>query len=240
MVRIGNKNVFVKIFDSLLDLIFPKKCLGCKKEGCFLCEKCFQIIEIQPNEKCVVCERQAQNQNQICSVCSKNFHFDQVFIMAPYKGIVKEMIKSLKFDYIEELSGKLAQLYYLSVDKANLLDKLNKQFIIPIPLHKKRFLERGFNQAELIAGHVSNLLEMEFDIKSLTRVKNTRQQANLNKKERLENMKQAFSADFDKTPEKVYLFDDVFTTGQTMNEAAKTLKQAGVKEVNVLALAHGH
>jgi competence protein ComFC len=121
-----------------------------------------------------------------------------------------------------------------------LTDKLGKQIILAVPLHKKRFLERGFNQAELIAIEISRIFGMKTDFKSLKRIKNTKQQANLSKKERLENMKQAFSANFDKAPEKVYLFDDVFTTGQTMNEAARALKKAGVKEVNVLALAHGN
>jgi ComF family protein len=160
--------------------------------------------------------------------------------MSKYEGLVKELISALKFDYIEEIAEKLAELFVQSVDKADLTDKLNKQLILPIPLHKKRFLERGFNQAELIAVEIAEMLNMQFNKIGLDRIKNTKQQANLSKKERFENMKDAFSSGFDHIPDIIYLFDDVFTTGQTMNEAAKALKSIGVKEVNVLVLAHGN
>lgn len=240
MEHSGNKNLLKKIFSPLLDLIFPKKCLGCKKEGDFLCANCMDSIEINPGKSCVVCESEALIQNQLCENCRTNFSFDTVFVISKYEGLIKQLIGALKFDYIEEVSEKLAQLFIKAIDTASLSDKLNGQLIMPIPLHKKRYLERGFNQAELIAKKISELSKMKLDKHSLIRIKNTKQQANLNKEQRLENMKQAFEARLDQVPEKVYLFDDVFTTGQTMSEAAKALKEAGVKEVNVLALAHGN
>lgn len=240
MARSGNKNFIKKILSPLLDLIFPKECLGCKKEGCFLCENCYQNIEINPEDNCVVCEKKVRVQNQICDHCLRDYSFDNVFVMGKYEGVIKNLIGAIKFDYIEEISVKIAKIFAKSLDRAQLADKLNKQVIIAIPLHKKRFLERGFNQAALIAAEIAEILDMNFNTQCMKRIKNTKQQANLKKDERIENMKQAFCASFDKVPETVYLFDDVFTTGQTMNEAARALKAAGVKQVNVLALAHGN
>jgi len=204
-----------------------------------LCNECFQSIDINPGQACVVCDKEAMVQNQICENCKQDFSFDNVFVMSKYEGLVKQLISALKFDYIEDIAQKLAELFVQSVDKADLADKLNKQLILPIPLHKKRYLERGFNQSELIAAEIAKLLNMQFNKVGLDRIKNTKQQANLNKEQRINNMKDAFCASIDQIPEIVYLFDDVFTTGQTMNEAAKALKQAGAKRVNVLVLAHG-
>jgi len=240
MAHSGNKNIIKKIFSPLLDLIFPKQCLGCKKEGCFLCENCYQSIEINPGNECVVCEKKVNIQNQICANCLENYCFDSIFVMGKYEGLIKNLIGAIKFDYIEDISEKLAQIFAKSLDKAQLADKLNGQLIMAVPLHKKRFLERGFNQSELIAAEIAEILDMNFNKQCMERIKNTKQQANLKKDERIENMKQAFCASFEKVPETVYLFDDVFTTGQTMNEAARALKAAGVKKVNVLALAHGN
>ncbi len=240
MAHTGNKNFGKKLISPFLDLIFPKTCLGCKKEGSFLCEDCLKCLEVPVGQSCVVCNKHATVSNQLCDSCRHNFNFNTVFVMGTYEGVIKQIISTLKFDYVEEVAEKLADMFAQAVDMADLDDKLNGKQLIPVPLHKKRYLERGFNQAELIARHLSTHLNMNFDAKSLQRIKNTKQQANLNRELRFENMKGAFYAQFEKVPEIVYLFDDVFTTGQTMNEAAKAIKLAGVKEVNVLALAHGN
>jgi len=240
MAHTGNKNFFRKLISPLLDLIFPKMCLGCKKEGSFLCEKCLKAMEVAVGQSCVVCNKQATISNQLCEVCQDNFCFDTVFVMSTYDGVIKQIIGDLKFNYVEEVADRLAEMYAQAVDMARLGGKMNGQLLIAIPLHKKRFLERGFNQSELIAQQFGKYYNMNINNKCLQRIRNTKQQANLNKEERLENMKDAFCAKFDQVPHIVYLFDDVFTTGQTMNEAAKALKKAGVKEVNVLALAHGN
>ncbi|MFZ5365226.1 MAG: ComF family protein [Patescibacteria group bacterium] len=165
--------------------------------------------------------------------------FDSIWSASHYQGLIKELISALKFDYIEEIAEGLARHFVRAIDKAGLADKLKGQIITPVPLHKKRYLERGFNQSELISAKIAELLGMKLARGALLRIKNTRQQSKLNKSERIENMREAFSATLAPAPEFVFLFDDVFTTGQTTNEAAKALKIAGVKQVHVLAIAQG-
>lgn len=204
-----------------------------------MCKKCFKTIDFSNENQCVVCGRPAKPDNRLCPLCGNEFFLDGVFVMGKYDGAIKELIRLLKFDYVEEAAADLSKLFVDAVVSSNISPSLFDQIIIPIPLYRKRFLERGFNQSELIARKVAEALHMNFRPDLLCRIKNTAHQANLTKSERFENIKEAFSAREGAAIEKVFLFDDVFTTGQTMNEAAKSLKAAGVKEVRALALAHG-
>jgi ComF family protein len=110
--------------------------------------------------------------------------------------------------------------------------------VIPVPLHKQRLKERGFNQSLLLAREVARVFGLEVDYRSLKRIRPTRPQVDLKPDERKKNVKGAFDV---KSPERVrgrrvLLVDDVFTTGATVSECARVLKKAGA-EVYVLTLA---
>jgi len=111
--------------------------------------------------------------------------------------------------------------------------------VVPIPLHRKKLRERGFNQAELIAKVVAKHLQVRLTKGNLKRTKATITQTSLDRKERRRNLREAFTVkNRDGFQAKnVLLVDDVYTTGTTIKEAAKVLKEAGVKEVYVFALA---
>jgi ComF family protein len=110
--------------------------------------------------------------------------------------------------------------------------------IIPVPLHARRKRERGFNQSEIIAEIISEKLGLTIN-QNLRRVIYTAQQAKLSGDERRKNLQGAFVWSGGQAPEKVLLVDDVFTTGATMQECAKVLKNCGVKTVSCLVLARG-
>ena len=119
------------------------------------------------------------------------------------------------------------------------LKALNKtpDALIAVPLHKNRMIERGFNQSELIAQHLQQQLKIPLLSQRVKRVRDTVNQSSLHADERRKNIRKAFSYRASSKINSVAIIDDVVTTGATANELAKTLKQAGVKKVEVWAFA---
>lgn len=130
------------------------------------------------------------------------------------------------------LAGRLGDVLQ-SVD----LNQFEK--FVPVPLHRLRYRERGFNQAAVIAQKLSTRVGVPVDLKILKRVRYTQPQAKMDKAQRAVNVKDAFwvkpSAGF--LGSSVLLVDDVFTTGSTLNEAARVLKEAGAGEILTVTLA---
>ena len=114
-------------------------------------------------------------------------------------------------------------------------------YIISVPLHKKRFRVRGYNQSELIAREVSKICEKTYCKGVLVKSKNIVAQSKLDKLDRIRNIKDAFEIENDAVEivsgKKIAIFDDVFTTGATVNECAKVLKSAGASFVGIITLA---
>ena len=216
---------FKKLF---LDLFFPKFCLGCQKEGDYLCEDCRAVLEIlsshQPYE---------------------TKYLQDLYFASDYQNfLLQKIIKKYKYPpFLKELSLPLASFiidHFQLLDKPPIFLKEKKDFIlIPIPLARKRMKWRGFNQAEEIAKHLANFLNLPMVNNLLVKTKSTSPQVELSEKERKENLKGAF---FCRSPElikekKILLVDDIYTTGTTMEEAAKILKEARAKEVIGIVVA---
>lgn len=116
---------------------------------------------------------------------------------------------------------------------------LGVEAVIPIPLHRKRLVERGFNQAALMAAQVAGALKVPLELRSLQRIKATLPQVGLSRSERTVNLRGAFSV-MEKAKvsgKRLLLVDDVYTTGATLSEASKSLLRAGAREVHVLTFA---
>jgi ComF family protein len=113
------------------------------------------------------------------------------------------------------------------------------ELIVPVPLHPKRLRWRGFNQSVLLARQVSAVYKLPLDPFVLQRYRETPPQTQLNEEERHKNMRGAFVADPDRpvSGKTILLVDDVYTSGATVNECSRTLKQSGAKEIYVLTLA---
>jgi len=234
--RIKNKGFLNKI----LDYIFPKKCLGCAKEGEYVCSACFAKIKYLESFSCFFCHEENLSAG-VCLACQQKYNIDQAVAVAPYKNnLAGQMVENLKYNYIEELAEKLAALVITQIKDLELGKRISEYTLVPIPLHKKRLAERGFNQAEKISQIIAEKYDLPLALDLLKRVKNTYQQAKLTREQRLVNLNNAFSLNLNKKlPEKIILFDDVFTTGATLSQAAKVLKKAGVKKVIALTVCHG-
>jgi ComF family protein len=165
-----------------------------------------------------------------------------LWIISDYDEKIKKIISGIKYNFIEELAeywDKLIEDYFKLKQ-----DWPKEAILIPVPLHAKRLLERGFNQSELICEALARVYGNEIKTGIVWRAVNSKPQAKLKSAERKGNVRGIFKVNkgikIDKLRgKKIVLIDDVYTTGATMEECAKTLKEAGIKEIWGLALARG-
>lgn len=213
---------FWGIKKGILDIIFPVECFGCGGEGEWLCGKCQNKIKPDHNSL-------------------RGEFLNTVFTFYSYDNeILKKLIHGLKYGYIEDMARPLSVL--LIKELKNIREKIGSpDFIVPVPLHEKRLLERGFNQAELIAINVGKCFGWSVENGVMERSKITAPQVNLDKDRRRKNVDGAFSVinTLKILNKKIVLIDDVSTTGATMEECAKVLIAGGAKEILGVALAKG-
>jgi len=215
----------------LLDTLFPIECLGCKEEGEWFCDNC--LGKISPDAH---------------SLCGESL--DRILTFYSYDNeLLKQAIHLFKYKFIKDLAEPLGILFAEGLKKVS--SQIDSEIIvIPVPLHKKRMLERGFNQAELLARGIAKNFGWEMEAGVLERVRFTAPQVDLEEKERQENVRGAFAVRDASNPvrnqkflngvnKKIVLIDDVLTTGSTMEECARVLKQGGAREVWGVALAKG-
>ena len=220
------KEVSIKNFyDNILDSIYPPVCGICGKlNQNYLCKKCQKVLENQ--SKFVIDENQDFNQN-----------FNKHLYIFKYEGIIRRMILNYKFN----------EKSYLYITFVNFLLKNEKFFkilksydtIIPVPISSERKNERGYNQSELLAKELAKKLNIECVKNCLIKNKNIIEQSKLNKEERQKNIQGVYIL---KNKEKLInkkllLIDDIFTTGSTVNECCKILKQANPRKIDVFTIA---
>lgn len=230
---------------SLLDFLFPKRCVQCKKFGSYICANCLAFIQFTDSMDCLLCNRPAID-GLTHPRCITKYAIDGTFPSIVYKGVVKKLVYAFKYPpYLTSLEPHLSDLLYEGlVQKEAFYNVISKKSIlVPIPLHAKKIRKRGYNQSMLLALSLGKRLEIPV-MNCLLRTKETKTQVGFSKEERLKNIKGAFSlnpkciTEIGKY-EQVFLVDDVVTSGATLKEAASVLKKAGVKSVYGITLAHG-
>jgi len=217
-----------KLKSFLLDTIYPLKCLGCKKLGILICPQCSQKLTF-------LADRPIYQQAK---------YLKKIIIALDYKNpLVKRTIKTFKYSpYIEPLKKILGIVLTRAVQKfPNDISYLreNNFVLIPIPLSRLKLAQRGFNQSELISNELSQKLLLKHQPQLLKKIKNTKSQTNLNPKQREKNVYGVFSVKNNNCPPNIILIDDIYTTGATLQESAKTLRRAGAKEIWAFVLAKG-
>ncbi len=218
---------------GLLDLVFPKICLGCGRGGRYLCDDCLSKLRLL-KPVCPYCERPSID-GFTHTKCRKVYGLDGLASIWGYEGAIKKAIMALKYKYSTEVGQELAISFV-----RELLQVGNpiKGVLVPIPIHWHRENVRGFNQSEEIGNQVARQMGWEFNPDLLVKAKPTPSQVELSVEKRKQNLKGVFALDSRfQIPDSAILFDDVFTTGSTLNEAAKVLKRAGVGKVWGLTIA---
>lgn len=231
---------------SLLDFIFPKFCINCKKFGSYLCPDCFILVSFTDNGFCTICQKAAIG-GFTHPVCATSTTLNGVFSSLVYTGVVKKLIFRFKYKpFLTDLQRLLIDFFYEGLIQKEMFYKLlqKNSVFVPIPLHASRSKMRGYNQSELLAKGLSKRFGVEV-MDMLQRVRNTKRQVGLTKTERENNIKGAFEIKKeykDKTRDfkQIFLVDDVVTSGATLKEATRVLKKAGVEKVWGVTLAHGN
>ncbi len=230
-------------WEGLLDFTFPPVCVLCREScGNALCSKCLASFPKLTPPLCPRCSRMVSNelQGSLCSDCRaiKNPQLHCAIAPWGYDGEVKSAIHHLKFDGRKRVGDVLGESLGVYLKKYPYL-KRNVQMIIPVPLHWLRRWERGYNQSEILARHVSFSMDVPLGIDALIRKRLTHASYKLHIEERRRNMSGAFEVrDADAIRGKVViLVDDIITTMTTLEECARALKNAGARRVYAAALA---
>lgn len=219
----------------LQEALFPRYCVGCHTEGSWWCETCRRAVSHVAVCACPTCGVRTET-GEPCSInCQNSTALDRAVAFFDYASVpaVAELIKILKYNFAQDSLS-----VWPSVIAEFKLDVPISTIIIPVPLYPRRERWRGFNQAELFAQMLAGQINVPMSKGELVRIRFTHQQATLSKQKRLENVARAFEwRGKTAAPEHVVLVDDVYTTGSTLNECARVLKQAGSRYVMGLTIA---
>ena len=240
------------IIRQIIKIIFPDDiyCIRCGKiidstRTYSLCDDCIRNFHWTNNKTCNKCGKLMDEEGvySLCKDCRNMDHyFAQGFTCLMYGLYEKELLWAFKYGKQGYLGEKLGEI---------LKDRLEPEFekglnidvIIPVPIHKKKLRQRGFNQAELMAKPLSKAWGLVFDKKALIRTKSTSAMSSLDPLERRANVAGAFVIDKGQEgvvkDKSILLVDDVYTTGSTVDECSRVLLDAGAKDVYVLTLAAG-
>lgn len=225
----------VKLRNALLDLLYPSRCVACRRVGDRFCAACQSRIERILPPICDRCGRPLVSSfTKECPYCKKlPLQIDGTRATAFFEGNLRTAIHALKYNHQPELAEPLGQMLneYLTAHP------LPVDLLIPVPLHQERELARGYNQSHLLARVLSQAHTLPLENDVLTRVRATRPQVELDAVTRRENVHDAFTATDRIAGARVLLIDDVCTTGATMEACGAALKAHGAKSVWGLAIA---
>jgi competence protein ComFC len=223
------------MMSKILKILFPPLCVGCKKriEDGIICRPCRETIEVKNGFTCPMCERRLPEAKNAC-------HPEAKFVLAAAASYqneaVRELIHALKYQSVKTALEPLTEIINTYSQKVSgpLSLVISNCVIVPVPLHPKKERERGFNQAELITRIMNNELGITVQENNLVRTKKTKSQIEVKGyEEREKNIAGCFAI---KNPEfiagrNIILVDDVFTSGATMREAVRVLKEAGARKI---------
>ncbi|MFW6286829.1 MAG: ComF family protein [Candidatus Sumerlaeota bacterium] len=247
---------------TLFDIILPRVCSVCDgaldSREQIICQSCRTAFQTVPEPVCPICgswrEESRTNREGKCPKCPKmQLYFTESHVPFYYRGALGDALKNFKYRRRLEMAESIAQAAFMALirrerrrgmseaeeadDPTGLRERVD--VVAPVPLHYTRFLTRGYNQSEILARQFARLAGLQVDAKILKRIRRTPRQALLPAEKRYDNVRGAFQVTNphlvrDKA---VAVFDDVFTSGHTVNQCARVLVEAGAKKVFVLAVA---
>jgi len=233
----------MNIKNIILDILFPKICVGCGKEGNYICSKCDLFIS-ESILICPICGNSSPS-GETHSNCLSKYSLDGLIGAWDYDGIMKKLIYTIKNNGITDIINVLVErLVYLMLEDrdrfCSFLSLLSSKdtYITYIPMNKKEKRIKGFNSSEIIATKVGKLFNCNV-VSLFDKIIDTRKQSVLDIEERFENVKGSFVLNTDDVRmNKVVIVDDYFTTVSTLNECSYLLKKANVKTVWGFSLAN--
>lgn len=213
----------MNFINSALDYFFPPICGMCGEiNENYICNNCYE--NIKKIKKCVINEYNNRN-------------FSKHLYIFKYEGIIRNKIIEYKFEDKGYLYKVFAKIILSDKKTCNFIKKYD--VIIPVPISKKRKKKRGYNQSELVANELAQKLNQDIWTDIIIKKKDNKPQSELNKLERIKNVEDIYEINkpIEVKNKKVLLLDDIYTTGSTVNEIARKLKQNQTQEIGVITLA---
>ena len=230
---------FKQCLSIIQDWVYPPTCLLCGDDGSRqldLCPPC-RISLPAHQQGCRLCSVPMPsiiNTTSLCGECQKQPpDFDATFASFSYQEPIRHLIHGLKFNArfanARLLATLMAEQLRMQQDKPDLL--------VPVPLHPRRYRQRGYNQSIELTRHLSKLLNIPFNVNCCQRIRHSIPQAELNARQRRRNLSKAFIARPQSRIHSVAIIDDVMTTGSTVRAMATALKRSGITRVQVWVCA---
>lgn len=213
----------MNFINSALDYFFPPICGMCGEiNENYICNNCYE--NIKKIKKCVINEYNNRN-------------FSKHLYIFRYEGIIRNKIIEYKFEDKGYLYKMFAKIILSDKKTCNFIKKYD--VIIPVPISKKRKKKRGYNQSELVSNELAQKLNQDIWTDIIIKKKDNKPQSELNKLERIKNVEDIYEINkpIEVKNKKVLLLDDIYTTGSTVNEIARKLKQNQTQEIGVITLA---
>ena len=232
-----------QIVKGIADAIYPKTCPFCDriiKREQDICVECYSKLRYIEEPYCKKCGKQLHKQEvEYCYDCATSIHiYKKGMAVFAYNDMVSKSI--YRFKYHNRRYYAKAYGYAMAKRCGEMIKSWQPDVLIPVPIHSKKMQKRGYNQAELIARELSALINIPIDNRCLRRTRHTKAQKELNRNERKKNLEKAFKISSNVVEyKKIVLIDDIYTTGSTIDECAKVLMEAGVKEVFFISLSIG-
>lgn len=215
----------------LLDIVFPRVCVGCRRVGEYICQKCQQKL-VKPAQICPSCNKPSLD-GWTHPKCRTRYSLERLIVGLTYRGMVQDCLKKVKYKSAWEVISFLYKIWNPSLGLSGVV-------ITSVPMWRQKEKIRGFNQAQILA----ELIAIDYRVPNivlLKRIKETKPMFGLGRDERLANVRDSFEISADQIQQikncRVILVDDVWTTGSTIRECAKVLKRSGVKELWGVTLA---
>ncbi len=234
-------NILQQTLETAITFLYPAQCRVCEKQlGLeslpYVCDACWNDIHFIEPSWCEMCG--IPNTEGRCDACAITPPpYGKLRTIAYYEAALQQAIHLFKFEKRTSLAKPLAQLTMEHIaDDCNIVEY---DFILPIPIHKKRLRERGFNQATLLANEIAKTTGIQVVTDALVRYRNTSPQSSLDRDARQTNIIGVFELQQEEVVrnKRILVLDDVYTTGATVREAVKILWNADPIEIDVLTLA---
>jgi ComF family protein len=237
------------LFQTILDIIYPVRCPICQTivipKGERICSSCKEELPYIIEPKCKKCGKPIeQEEKEYCSDCErKSYHFDKGFALWVYNDDMRRSIADFKYhgkkEYAKFYIDEIIRIYGKSIEK------FSPDVIAPVPIHRSKYLKRGYNQADILARGIGKEIGIPVLSQLLLRNKKTLPQKKLSDKERLSNLLEAFQFNenavkyYHKEITRVLLVDDIYTTGSTVEACTNVLRSQGVYEIYFIVLCIG-
>jgi len=224
--------------DKLLNLIFPPKCGFCgeiTKTNNFICKNCRELSTQKYINRCDFCGKISYD--SICSECkNKRIYYDKLIFCSEYTEQFKQKIHLYKFFDKKYYYHFFTELIYERVKEEDF------DLIIPVPISKERYKERGYNQTGIISKKLAKMLNKPYSFDILMKIRNSERQSMQNFKDRQKSIKNVFKIadNINVLNKKILLIDDIFATGSTVNECCRLLKNVGVENIKVAVICISH